>query len=90
MAKKRLTEVIREECGADGAASFEAFKDLVVLKAKYPKVYDAIKDEAELRPLFGGADAVLEKLARPFVDAEYGAAASFQDAEPGSRGSQGE
>jgi hypothetical protein len=85
MAKQRLTEVIREECGADGAASYAAFADLPTLKAKYPKVYDAIKDEAELRPLFGGAAAVLEKLARPFVDAEYGPAAEFVDAEPGSR-----
>lgn len=88
MAKKRLTEVIREECEADGAASFAAFQDLGAVKAKYPKVYDAIQDEAELRPLFGGPGAVLEKLARPFVDAEYGPTAEFVDAEPGSRGPQ--
>lgn len=88
MAKKRLTEVIREECGADGSGSYAAFKDLGSIKARYPKVYDAIQDEAELRPLFGGAGAVLEKLARPFVDAEYGPP-PFVDAEPGSR-AQGE
>jgi hypothetical protein len=88
MAKKRLTEVIREECGADGASSYGAFKDLGAVKAKYPKVYDAIQDEAELRPLIGGATGVLEKLARPFVDAEYGSTGEFVDAEPGSRGPQ--
>jgi len=73
MAAKRLTEVIREECLRDGVDSYQAFRDLQTVAAKYPKVADAIEREAELRPTIGGPQGVLDKLARPFVDAELGA-----------------
>lgn len=83
--KRRLTEVIREEVGEDGVHAYAAFKDLASIKAKFPRVYDAIRDEAELRPTIGGPDQVLEKLVRPWFSAEYGPTAEFADAEPGSR-----
>lgn len=85
MAKLRLTEVIREEVGEEGVHAFSAFKDLATLKAKFPRVYDAIRDEADLRPTIGGPDKVLETLVRPWFSAEYGPSAEFVDAEPGSR-----
>jgi hypothetical protein len=73
MAAKRLSEVIRAECLRDGAHSYEAFRDLASVQSRYPKVAEAIEREAELRPNIGGPEGVLEKLARPFLDAELGA-----------------
>jgi hypothetical protein len=72
MAKKRLSEVILEECLPDGVGCYAAFKDLSTLETEYPKVRQAIEDEAELRPQIGGAKGVLEKIARPFLDEELG------------------
>ncbi|MFL5381286.1 MAG: hypothetical protein ACJ8GN_02045 [Longimicrobiaceae bacterium] len=85
MAKKRLTEVIRDEVGEEGVHSWDAFKDLATVKQRYPKIADAINDEAELRPTIGGPAKVLEKLVRPWFAAEYGPQAEFADAEQGSR-----
>lgn len=83
MAKKRLSEVIRHECCAtlnDAVSAYGAFLNLTALGAAYPKVAEAVSDEADLRPTIGGAAGVLEKLARPFVDAEI---ARLQQSEDG-------
>jgi hypothetical protein len=73
MAAKRLTDVIREECLRDGVDSYQAFQDLATVRGRYPKVAEAIEREAELRPTIGGQEGVLDRLARPFLDAELGA-----------------
>jgi hypothetical protein len=68
--KKRLADVIREECVKDGDAARAAFADMAALEKKYPKVASAVGDEAELRPSMGGTRGVLEKIARPFLESE--------------------
>jgi hypothetical protein len=72
MPDKRLSEVIREECLADGEHAYEAFENMGTLSSEYPVVAAAVVKEAELRPAMGGPDGVLEKIARPFLNEELG------------------
>jgi hypothetical protein len=68
--KKRLADVIRDECLRDGDAARAAFADMASLEKTYPKVAAAVADDADHRLTMGGPTGVLDKIARPFLEQE--------------------